>query len=97
MNYVILFLDISAALVIGISAVRAILSFFRLQTRPLPVQEAGKETLRMTLIPGLLLGLDFEVGSDILRTVLVTSVDDIIALVVVISLRIALSWSLEMK
>ena len=43
----------------------------------------------------MLLTLDFEVGSDILKTILVPSVTDLSILAVVVGIRIILSWSLS--
>jgi uncharacterized membrane protein len=43
----------------------------------------------------MLLALDFEVGSDILKTVLVPSLNELSILAVVVGIRIVLSWSLS--
>ena len=43
----------------------------------------------------MLLALDFEVGSDILKTVLVPSFNELAILAVIVSIRIVLSWSLS--
>ena len=43
----------------------------------------------------MLLALDFEVGSDILKTILVPSVNELSILAVVVAIRIVLSWSLS--
>jgi uncharacterized membrane protein len=53
------------------------------------------ETIRLRLARGLLLALDFEVGSDILKTILVPSVRELTILAVIVEVRIALSWSLS--
>lgn len=42
----------------------------------------------------MLLALDFEVGSDILKTILVPSVTELTILSVIVGIRIVLSWSL---
>jgi uncharacterized membrane protein len=54
-----------------------------------------KETIRLRLARGMLLVLDFEVGSDILKTILVPSVTELTILAVIIGIRIVLSWSLS--
>jgi uncharacterized membrane protein len=54
-----------------------------------------KETIRLRLARGILLALDFEIGSDVLKTVLVPSVTDLTLLSVVVGIRIILSWSLS--
>ena len=43
----------------------------------------------------MLLALDFEVGSDILKTVLVPSFNELATLAVTVSIRIVLNWSLS--
>ena len=43
----------------------------------------------------MLLTLDFEVGSDTLKVVLLPTVMDLTILAVVVGIRIALSWSLS--
>ena len=43
----------------------------------------------------MLLALDFEVGSDILKTILVPSANELSILAVVVGIRIVLSWSLS--
>ena len=52
-------------------------------------------TIRTRLARGLLLALDFEIGSDILKTILVPSFTELIILAVVVGIRIILSWSLS--
>lgn len=44
---------------------------------------------------GLLLALDFEVGSDILKTILVPSANELSILAVIVGIRIVLGWSLS--
>ena len=53
------------------------------------------ENVRMRLARGLLIALDFEVGSDILKTVLDPSFTELTILSVIVGIRIALSWSLS--
>ena len=93
-NYVTLFLDAAAGLIIGISSFRALYSFLTIQRKSTKDRAISKETIRISLVSGLLLGIDFEVGSDVLRSILVPSTAELLALGVVVSLRILLSWSL---
>ena len=44
---------------------------------------------------GFSIALDLEVGSDIIKTILTPSDRDLIALVVIVAIRIVLSWSLS--
>ena len=43
----------------------------------------------------MLLALDFEIGSDILKTILIPSVRELTILAVIVGIRIVLSWSLS--
>jgi uncharacterized membrane protein len=43
----------------------------------------------------MLLALDFEIGSDILKTILLPSVRELTILAVIVGIRIVLSWSLS--
>ncbi len=88
-------IDIAAGLIIGISALFAFVSFLRILTKPTKEQTHAKETIRLRLARGMLLALDFEVGSDILKTILVPSLNELAILAVIVGIRIALSWSLS--
>jgi uncharacterized membrane protein len=88
-------IDIAAGLIIGISALVGLVSFLKILTKSTKEQIQDKETIRLHLARGMLLALDFEVGSDILKTVLVPSLNELSILAVVVGIRIALSWSLS--
>jgi uncharacterized membrane protein len=47
------------------------------------------------MLRGLLIALDFLVAADILKTILVPSVDELVRLIVIVAIRISLSWSLS--
>ena len=53
------------------------------------------ETVRLSLARSLLLVLDFVVASDILKTILVPSLNELTLLAFIVAIRIALSWSLS--
>ena len=86
---------VAAGLIIGISALLGLVSFLRVLTKSTEEQTQAKETIRLRLARGMLLALDFEVGSDILKTVLVPSFNELAILAVIVSIRIVLSWSLS--
>ncbi len=94
-NYLTFGIDIAAGLIIGISAILALISFFKTLRKPIKEQTMDKETIRLRLARGMLLALDFEVGSDILKTILVPSVTELTILAVIVGIRIVLSWSLS--
>ncbi len=88
-------LDIAAGIIIAISAATALFAFFKILRKSPKEQTEDKETIRLRLARGLLLALDFEVGSDILKTILVPSASELSILAVVVAIRIILSWSLS--
>jgi uncharacterized membrane protein len=88
-------IDIAAGIIIGISALFGLISFLKILTKSTIEQTQDKETIRLRLARGMLLALDFEVGSDILKTVLVPSLNGLSILAVVVGIRIVLSWSLS--
>ncbi len=88
-------IDIAAGIIIGISALFGLISFLKILTKSTKEQTQDKETIRLRLARGMLLALDFEVGSDILKTVLIPSLNELSILAVVVGIRIVLSWSLS--
>jgi uncharacterized membrane protein len=94
-NYLTFGIDIAAGLIIGISAILAFISFLKILPKSKEEQTRDKETIRLRLARGMLLALDFEVGSDILKTILVPSVRELTILAVIVGIRIVLSWSLS--
>ncbi|MDQ3837336.1 MAG: DUF1622 domain-containing protein [Thermoproteota archaeon] len=94
-GYITFAIDVSAGIIIGISAIMGLISFLRILRKPVEQQTQDKETIRLRLARGMLLALDFEVGSDILKTILVPSIRELTILAVVVGIRIVLSWSLS--
>jgi uncharacterized membrane protein len=88
-------IDIAAGIIIAISAATALIAFFKILRKSPKEQIQEKETSRLRLARGLLLALDFEVGSNILKTILVPSPNELSILAVVVGIRIVLSWSLS--
>jgi uncharacterized membrane protein len=94
-SYLTFGIDIAAGIVIVISAGIAFVAFLKILHKSTMDQTLEKETIRLRLARGILLALDFEVASDILRSILVPSVIDLSILAVVVAIRITLSWSLS--
>lgn len=88
-------IDIAAGIVIAVSAFVALISFLRILTKSRAIQTHEKETIRLRLARGMLLALDFEVGSDILKTILLPGINELAILAVIVGIRIGLSWSLS--
>lgn len=88
-------IDIAAGLVIVISAIIAFISFLKILAKSHTVQTHEKETIRLSLARGMILALDFEVGSDILKTILLPGINELAILAVIVTIRIGLSLSLS--
>ena len=95
LSILILIIDILAGVVIGISAILAFISYLKIIRKRIHEQIIQQESIRLRLARGMLFALDFEIGADILKTVLVPSPTDLAILSVVVAIRIILSWSLS--
>jgi uncharacterized membrane protein len=88
-------IDIAVGVVIAISVIRGFIMYVRLLRRSPLEQSREEEGIKQYVGNGLILALDLEVGSDIIRTILAPSESDLISLVVIVAIRITLSWSLS--
>jgi uncharacterized membrane protein len=88
-------IDIAVGVVIAISVIRGFIMYIRLLRRSPLEQSKEEEGIKQYVGNGLILALDLEVGSDIIRTILAPSESDLISLVIIVAIRITLSWSLS--
>ena len=88
-------IDILAASVIIISVIMAVISFLKILKNPIKDQTVDKESIRLRLARGILLALDFEIGSDIIKTMQIPGIKELLILGVIVTIRIELSWSLS--
>jgi len=88
-------IDIAVGVVIAISVIRGFIMYVKLLRRSPLDQSREEEGIKHYVGNGLILALDLEVGSDIIRTILAPSESDLISLVVIVAIRITLSWSLS--
>jgi uncharacterized membrane protein len=94
-HYLTFGIDIIAGIIIGVAVVLAFFSFLKNLKKSTTDRTLGLETTRLGLARSLLLALDFEIGSDILKTILIPSITDLTILAVIVAVRIVLSWSLS--
>jgi uncharacterized membrane protein len=92
-HYLTFGIDIIAGIIIGVAVILAFISFLKNLKKSTTDRTLGLETTRLGLARSLLLALDFEVGRDILITILVPSIPAMLA--VIVTIRIVLSWSLS--
>ena len=88
-------IDILAASVIIISVIMAVISFLKILKNPIKDQTMDKESIRLRLARGILLALDFEIGSDIIKMIQIPGIKELLILGVIVTIRIVLSWSLS--
>ncbi len=87
--------EVSAAVVIGFAILQGILSFFKLLLHQPNRHIDASENIRWRLGRLLALGLEFTVASDILRTAVAPTRQDILNLGAIVILRTLLNYFLE--
>lgn len=92
--YLARFVELAAALVIGIASVRSLGSYF-VSLAHGTATEVPKEEIRLALGRSLALALEFELGADILKTAVAPTWNDIGLLAAIAVLRTALNYFLE--
>jgi len=95
LGYVIITLELATAYVIATSMIRATVSYTRHLFDPINRQINYTERIRLRLGHMLNLGLEFAIGSDILRLAVAPSTRDIIILFTKVLLRILLNYFLD--
>jgi uncharacterized membrane protein len=94
-GYITTGIDAAAAIIIAISVIIAFVGYFRTVFRRQKGEGSKGDVIRVRLVGGLLLALDFVVGSDILTTILDPNAEELIRLSVIVAVRIILGWSLS--
>jgi len=94
-GYIILAAEAAAAFVIGSAVVRAVISYVQHILDPMTRQINFTEQIRLRLGHMLSLGLEFAMGSDILRLAVSPTTADVIILFAIVLLRILLNYFLE--
>lgn len=93
-------LEIIVAIIIIIIVAIALAGLVRIFLSSLKKKEGEQRPIRIhqlvtRMLRGLLIALDFLVAADILKTILVPAVNELAILVVIVVIRILLSWSLS--
>ena len=94
-GYLVIIAEAAAALVIGSAVIIATVGYIRHIFDPMARQINYTERIRLRLGHMLNLGLEFAMGSDILRLAVSPSTADIIILFAIVLLRILLNYFLE--
>ncbi|MBV9175789.1 MAG: DUF1622 domain-containing protein [Nitrososphaeraceae archaeon] len=88
-------IDIAVGVVVAISVIRGFIMYIKLLRKAPLEQTKDEESIKRYVGNGLILALDLEVGSDIIRSILAPSEADLAALALIVAIRITLSWSLS--
>lgn len=96
-EYIIFGIDIATGIVIAITTAMAIIGFFRVITRTKHPHHhtIDKETIRLRLARGMLLAIDLQVGSVILKAIIVPSFQELAMLAAIVGIKIVLGWTLS--
>ena len=96
-EYLIFGIDVVTGIVIVITAAMAIIGFFRVITRTKDPHHhtIDKETIRLRLARGMLLAIDLQVGSVILKAIIVPSFSELAMLAAIVGIKIVLGWTLS--
>jgi uncharacterized membrane protein len=95
LEYLILIIDVAAGIVIAISVTRGFIMYLKILRKSPLEQTKEEEGIKHYVGNGLILALDLMIGSDIIKTILTPTVPELIVLVVIVAIRIILSWSLS--
>jgi uncharacterized membrane protein len=96
-EYLILGIDFATGIVIGVSAAWAIIGFFRIVASSKHPERLtiNKEAIRLRLARGMLLAIDLQVGSIILKTIIVPSFEELAMLAAIVGIKIVIGWTLS--
>ena len=94
-DYIAFGAEIAAALVIGVAVVQGIFRYLKNLLLPSRDSAEATESIRLRLGQVLALGLEFTVASDILRTAVAPTRQDILILGAVVLLRTLLNYFLD--
>ena len=94
-SYLVAGVEIAAALVIGVAAFRGIVAYLGQLVRRSSAPADSIESIRLRLGRVLALGLEFTIASDILRTAVAPTRQDIMNLGAIVLLRTLLNFFLE--
>ena len=94
-SYLAVIAEIAAALVIGVAVLRGIARYLATLLMSSATRRDVSESIRLQLGRVLALGLEFTVASDILRTAVAPTRQDILTLGAIVMLRTLLNYFLE--
>jgi uncharacterized membrane protein len=100
-EYTVLALEIIITIIIIIIVGITLANLFKIMLSTLMNKEEKEQRreyvgqLVIHMLRGLLISLDFLVAADLLKSILVPSVTELVTLAIIVAIRIVLSWSLS--
>jgi uncharacterized membrane protein len=100
-GYTVLALEIIITIIIIIIVGITLANLFKIMLSTLMNKEEKEQRreyvgqLVRRMLRGLLISLDFLVAADLLKSILVPSVTELVTLAIIVAIRIVLSWSLS--
>jgi uncharacterized membrane protein len=100
-EYTVLALEIIITIIIIIIVGITLANLFKIMLSTLMNKEEKEQRreyvgqLVIRMLRGLLISLDFLVAADLLKSILVPSVTELVTLAIIVAIRIVLSWSLS--
>ena len=100
-EYTVLALEIIITIIIIIIVGITLANLFKITLSTLMNKEEKEQRreyvgqLVRRMLRGLLISLDFLVAADLLKSILVPSVTELVTLAIIVAIRIVLSWSLS--
>ena len=91
-GYLVLLAEACGALVVAVGIVRAALQYLR---QPLQQDALYVANMRLQLVQSMVVGLEFQVAADVLKTALSPTLRDLLMLAAIIALRTVLAFLLE--
>lgn len=93
-EYIIIAIEVIVAILIAGIVVVTVFRLIRLGLSRITQKQQKEEKIVNSMLRGLLVSLDFLIAADLLQTILAPSTEDLFVLIIIVVIRILLTWSL---
>jgi uncharacterized membrane protein len=93
-EYIIIAIEVIVAILIAGIVIITVFRLVKLGLSRITQKQQKEEKIVNLMLRGLLISLDFLIAADLLQTILAPSTEDLIVLVLIVVIRILLTWSL---
>jgi uncharacterized membrane protein len=95
LEYLSSIIDVAVAIVIAISVTRGFIMYLKILHKSPLEQTKEEQGIKHYVGNGLILALDLMIGSDIIKTIFIPTVQDLLVLALIVAIRIIFSRSLS--